>query len=236
MGLNMSSKFKKVIEALLPHSRQWNLTKTRNMERLFAAIAVLPEDLRREIEAVYLDRFPETTRSPEKWEQVFQVIFTSAELEIRRNVLAGLWQMNNSGGAIIFLRRVLQEVWPEIQVVENVPVGNTRGPNAVSYMVCGNDIACCGNRKAVCGYREGDGDFETTILRNDTASSYTIPNDPAWWRYCFYVCKEAVRDSRGVIIYVRRLEIPKDYKNYIEYFILRMKQVQCVAVMAIKWV
>lgn len=232
----MRASFFAAIKALLPSSRAWDITQAKNMRRLFAAIAVLPEDLRKEIEAVYLDYFPETTRSPEKWEQVFQVIFTQAELELRRSVLQGLWQMNNNGGAALYLRKVLQEVWPEIQLVENVPVGNPRGPSAVNYMVCGNQTACCGNRKAVCGYRIGDGDFETTVLRNDTASSYTIPNDPAWWGYCFYICKSVMRDSRGVIIYVERIEIPAVYKNYIEYFILRMKPVQGVAVLAIKWV
>lgn len=232
----MRASFFDAIKALLPYSSAWDITQAKNMRWLFAAIAVLPEDLRKEIEAVYFDYFPETTRSPEKWEQVFQVIFTQAELELRRSVLQGLWQMNNNGGAAIFLQKVLQEVWPSLQLIENVPTGNPRGPSAVNFMVCGNETACCGNRKAICGYRIGDGDFETTVLRNDTASSYTIPNDPAWWRYCFYICKSVMRDSRGVIIYVERIEIPVVYKNYIEYFILRMKPVQSVAVLAIKWI
>lgn len=232
----MRSSFFNAIKSLLPSSQTWNLSQEKNMRKLFEAMAVLPEDLRQEIEGVYLDYFPETTRSPERWEKVFQVVFTQAELELRRAALAGLWQMNNGGGAAIFLRQVLQEVWPSLQLVENIPVGNPRGPSAVNYMVCGNETACCGNRKAVCGYRIGDGDFETTIIRNDTASSYTIPNDPAWWGYCFYLCESVVRDSRGVIIYVKRIEIPAIYKNYIEYFILRMKPVQSVAVLAIKWI
>ncbi len=232
----MRTSFFETIKTLLPRSRAWDITAEKNMRRLFSAIAVLPDDLRNEIEGVYLDYFPEFTRSPEKWEQVFQVIFTSAELELRRSVLAGLWQMNNNGGAAIFLRKVLQEVWPSLQLIENVPVGNPRGPSAVNFMVCGNETACCGNRKAVCGYRIGDGDFETTVLRNDTASSYSIPNDPAWWGYCFYLCEQAYRDSTGKIIYVKRIEIPAVYKNYIEYFILRMKPVQSVAVLAIKWI
>lgn len=232
----MRNSFFSAIKALLPSSIAWDLTQQKNMRRLFEAIAILPDDLRQEVEGVYLDYFPETTRSPEKWEQVFQVIFTQSELELRRSVLTGLWQMNNSGGAAIFLQKVLQEVWPSLQLIENVPVGNPRGPSAVNFMVCGNETAVCGNRKAVCGYRIGDGDFETTVLRNDTASSYSIPNEPAWWGYCFYLCEEAVRDSTGKIIYVKRIEIPAVYKNYIEYFILRMKPVQSVAVLAIKWI
>ena len=232
----MRTSFFSAIKALLPSSIAWDLTQQKNMRRLFEAIAILPDDLRQEVEGVYLDYFPETTRSPEKWEQVFQVIFTQSELELRRSVLTGLWQMNNSGGAAIFLQKVLQEVWPSLQLIENVPVGNPRGPSAVNFMVCGNETAVCGNRKAVCGYRIGDGDFETTVLRNDTASSYSIPNEPAWWGYCFYLCEEAVRDSTGKIIYVKRIEIPAVYKNYIEYFILRMKPVQSVAVLAIKWI
>lgn len=232
----MRADFFNGIRALLPSSRAWDITQQKNMRKLFAAIAVLPEDLRKEAEGVYLDLFPETTRSPEKWEQVFQVIFTSAELELRRSVLAGLWQMNNNGGAAIYLRKVLQEVWPEIQLVENVPVGNPRRPNAIYYMECGNESACCGNAKAVCGYRHGDSGYQLTVLRNDTASSFSIPNRAAYWGYCFYVCKDVLRDSTGKIVYVERIEIPAVYKNYIEYFILRMKPVQSVAVMAVEWV
>ena len=172
----MRHSFFDSIRLLFPSSTAWNITQQKNMRKLLAAIAVLPNDLRNEIEAVYMDYFPETTRSLEKWEQVFQVIFTQAELSLRRSVLAGLWQMNNNGGAAVFLRKVLQEVWPELQLVENIPVGNPRGPNAFYYMVCGNESACCGNAKAVCGYRYGDAGYDLTILRNDTASSYSIPN------------------------------------------------------------
>ena len=169
----MRNSFFSAIKALLPSSIAWDLTQQKNMRRLFEAIAILPDDLRQEVEGVYLDSFPETTRSPEKWAQVFQVIFTQSELELRRSVLTGLWQMNNSGGAAIFLQKVLQEVWPSLQLIENVPVGNPRGPSAVNFMVCGNETAVCGNRKAVCGYRIGDGDFETTVLRNDTARHFS---------------------------------------------------------------
>ena len=94
----------------------------------------------------------------------------------------------------------------------------------------------CDNRKAVCDYREGDETFIPTILRNDTASPYSIPNDADYWAFCFYVCKRVIRNSRNEILYIEKLQIPILYKNYIEYLILRIKPVHTVAVMAVEWI
>ena len=87
----MRSKFLKAIKNLLPSSEEWNFQEGSNLKKLFAAIAVLPEDLRTEIEQVYLDYFPETTRCLDKWEEVFQIIFSQQELEQQRKVLSSIW-------------------------------------------------------------------------------------------------------------------------------------------------
>jgi hypothetical protein len=104
------SDFLKAIRNLLPSSSQWNLSKSSNMRKLFEAIAVLPEDLRTEIEQVYLDYFPETTRCIELWEQVFQIIFTQSELEQRRSVLSSIWLTSRGGQSLPFLQSVLQNM------------------------------------------------------------------------------------------------------------------------------
>ena len=93
----------------------------------------------------------------------------------------------------------------------------------------------CEGVKAVCDYREGDESFVPTILRNGTAGPYSIPNDERYWEFCFYVCKNIVRNSRIEILYVEKLQIPRIYINYIEYFILRIKPVHTVAVLAVEW-
>ena len=115
------SDFLKAIRNLLPSSSQWNLAKSSNIRKLFEAIAILPEDLRTEIEQVYLDYFPETTRCIERWEQVFQIIFTQSELEQRRSVLSSIWLTSRGGQSLPFLQSVLQNLFAEIRIEEKIP-------------------------------------------------------------------------------------------------------------------
>ena len=232
----MRADFFDAAKALLPTSAMWNLTQERNLRKLFESIAVLPEDLRREMELVYMDYFPDSTRCLERWEEVFSVIFTQSDIGERRDFLKLLWGMNHGGQSLYFIRSVLQGVFPEIVVEENIPVANPREANIAYFAVCDNEIMVCDNEKAVCEYREGDETFVPTILRNGTESPYTLPNDARFWEFCFYVCKKVVRNSRNEILYVEKLQIPAFYKNYIEYFILRIKPVHTVAVMAVEWV
>ena len=232
----MRASFLDAIKHLLPSGPAWNITNKTDLRRLFEAIAVLPEELRKEIENVYMDYFADSTREPKKWEDVFTVIFTKAELEQRRKVLSLLWSMNQGGQSKDFLQSVLQGIFPEIIVEENIPCANPRQVNIAYFCVCDNSVMVCGNSKACCDYREGDETFIPTILRNDTASPYSIPNDADYWAFCFYVCKRVVRNSRNEILYIEKLQIPILYKNYIEYLILRIKPVHTVAVMAVEWI
>lgn len=237
MGFCMRNRtFIDAIKALLPSGQAWNITTEKNLRKLFEAIAVLPDSIRTEIENVYLDYFPETTRSPEKWEEVFLVIFTQEELSQRRTILATLWAMNSGGQSLFFIQKMLQGIVSEIKVFENIPTSNPRRSNVVYVSICNYKKMICGGSHAVCGYRQGDEDFTPTILRNDTSSPYSIPNDERYWEFCFYVCKSVIRNSRNEILYVEKLQIDSVYKNYIEYLILRVKPVQTVAVLAIEWV
>lgn len=232
----MRASFFDAIKLLLPSGPAWNITEQNNLRRLFEAIAVLPEKLREEVENVYMDYFADSTRELKRWEEVFTVIFTKAELEQRRKVLSLLWSMNQGGQSKTFLQSVLQRLFPDIIVEENIPCANPRQANIAYFCVCGNSAMACGNEKAVCDYREGDETFVPAILRNDTAGSYSIPNDADYWAFCFYICKKVVRNSRNEILYIEKLQIPALYKNYIEYLILRIKPVHTVAVMAVEWI
>ena len=232
----MRANFFDAIKSLFPTGNAWYLKQNKNLRKLFEAIAVLPEEIRTEIENVYMDYFPDSTRCLERWEEVFTVIFTQAELEQRRNFLSLLWSANQGGQSLYFIQSVLQGIFPDITVEENIPCSNPRESNIAYFCVCGNKTMVCGNRKAVCNYREGDETFVPTILRNGTTGLYTIPNDERYWQFCFYVCKRVVRNSRNQILYIEKLQIPILYKNYIEYLILRIKPVHTVAVMAVEWV
>jgi hypothetical protein len=223
------------MKTLLSISMAFRLFVNNNKRKFIKGFSKLPENIRREIEFVYFDIFPDTTRFPEKWEKVFAVVFTAAELSKRKNILSVLWKINKGGQSWPFLEEVLQGIDENIRVVENVPVSDPRSIRVVRLAVCGNRIMVCGNRKAVCDYRLDNTPFMPSILRNDVSEFYTLPYDSRYWEMCFFVCKEVVRDGRGNIIFVRQLAIDIVWKNYIEYMILKIKPVHSAAILFIDW-
>lgn len=230
------SVFFDAIKLLFPRSRAFNFTIDSDKRKLIKAIAVLPEDIRHEMEQVYFDMFPETSRCIDDWGKVFAVVFSSKELEKQRNVLAALWRINKGGQSAVFLESMLRNIDADILVVENTPVSNPRQRSVTNVAVCGNKTLCCKNVKAVCGYRIGDEGFSPTVLRNDVSELYSIKNDPRFWVYCYFVCKSVVRNNKNEILYIEKLQIKKEFRNYIEYLILKIKPVHTVAVMFIEWI
>jgi hypothetical protein len=180
--------------------------------------------------------FPDTTRCPEKWEDVFAVLFTEAEMEKRRDILDSLWKINKGGQSSLFLQEVLNKIDNRISVTENIPVGNPRDNNAVIMAVCDNEIMCCDNGKAVCEYRIGDDTFTPAVLQNDVSEIYSIPNDYRYWGVCFFIGGTVFRNSLKEILYVEKLKIESRWKNYIEYIILKIKPVHTTAVLFIEWI
>lgn len=230
------SVFFDAIKLLFPRSRAFNFTIDSDKRKLIKAIAVLPEDIRHEMEQVYFDMFPETSRCIEDWEKVFAVVFSSKELAKQRNVLAALWRINKGGQSAVFLESMLRNIDANILVVENTPVSNPRQRSITNVSVCGNKTLCCKNVKAVCGYRVGDENFSPSILRNDVSELYSIKNDPRFWVYCYFICSRVVRNNKNEILYVEKIQIKKEFRNYIEYLILKIKPVHTVAVMFIEWI
>lgn len=224
------------IKLLFPRSRAFNFTINSDKRKLIKAIAVLPEDIRHEMEQVYFDMFPETSRCIGDWEKVFAVVFSSKELEKQRNVLAALWRINKGGQSAVFLESMLRNIDADILVVENTPVSNPRQRSITNVAVCGNKTLCCKNVKAVCGYRIGDENFSPSILRNDVSELYSIKNDLRFWAYCYFICRRVVRNNKNEILYVEKIQIKKEFRNYIEYLILKIKPVHTVAVMFIEWI
>jgi uncharacterized protein YmfQ (DUF2313 family) len=228
-------KYFEAIKNLFSQSRAFRLYIENKKRKLIKGLSFLPESIRHEAELVYFDIFPDTTRFPEKWENVFGILFTEAELEKRRDILDSLWKINKGGQSWPFLQDILQKIDSEIHVFENIPLRNPRDSNIAYLAVCDNAVMVCDNRRAICDYRIGDEDFIPTVLINDTAENYAVPNNPDFWEMCFFVCKSVTRNSRNEILYIERLQIPTIWRNYIEYLILKIKPVQSTAVLFVEW-
>jgi hypothetical protein len=224
------------IKNLFPLSKAFQLFTNNDKRKLIKGMSCLPENIRHEMELVYADLFPDTTRFPEEWESVFAVLFKEEELEKRRDILDSLWKINIGGQSAQFMEDILRKVDNNIRVIENIPLRNPRDSNVVQMMVCDAEIAVCDNEKAVCDYRIGDETFIPTILQNDVSGHYSIPNNSRYWEFCVFVCKSVVRNQRNEIMYIEWLEIEQRWQNYIEYLILKIKPRQITAVMFIKWI
>lgn len=226
-----------VLKNLFPLSRAFRLYINNQKRKLIKGLSVLPEDIRHESELVYFDLFPDTTRFPDMWEDVFSVLFTKDELEKRRSILDSLWKINtNSGQSKVFLEEILQNIDSNIKVIENIPVGNPRDSNVVLYSINKNPNMVCGNKKAVCSYRIGDSDFIPYVLRNDTCELYDIPDNKNYWGFCFYIGGHVVRNSKNKILYIQKIKVNSVWRNYIEYLILKIKPVHTTAVLFIEWI
>ncbi len=228
-------KFFETFKNLFSHSRAFELYVNNNKRKLIKGLSFLPENVRHEAELVYFDIFPDTTRFPEKWEDVFGVLFTEAELEKRRDILDSLWKINKGGQSAVFLEEILQKIDNTIHIFENIPLRNPRDSNIAYPSCCDNKIMVCDNRRACCDYRIGDESFIPTLLMNNISGVYSFPNNPAFWETCFFVCKSVTRNNRNEILYIERLQISAIWKNYIEYLILKIKPVHTTAVLFVEW-
>ena len=229
-------RYFEALKNLFSRSRAFELFVNNNKRKLIKGLSFLPENIRHEAELVYFDIFPDTTRFPEMWEDVFSVLFTEAELSKRRDILDSLWKINKGGQSWPFLEDILQKIDGEIHVFENIPLRNPRDSNIAYLSVCDNKIMVCDNSRAICDYRIGDESFVPTVLINDISGLYSVPNDPAFWEMCYFVCKSVTRNIRNEILYIERLQIPLIWKNYIEYLILKIKPVQSTAILFVEWI
>lgn len=231
----MKRHFFETIKALFPRSRAFELFARNSKRRLFEALSELPEHIRREMELVYFDLFPDTTRCPEKWESVFSIYLTASEQAKRREIIDVLWKQISGDEGTRFLESVLRKIDIGFKVVENVPAVDPRKQQSVMLCICDYVDMVCDNINACCDYREGDDTFIPGILQNDTSSIYAIPDNPDYWEMCFFVCKEALRNGSNEIMYVEPLNLPAVWKNIVEYLILKIKPVQSTAIVFVRW-
>jgi hypothetical protein len=231
----MSGRFFETIKALFPRAHAFELFIDNNKRKLVDALSALPENIRTEAENVYLDLFPDTTRFPEKWESVFSIYLSSAEIVKRRNIIDALWKTISGDQGTNFLQQILRSIDFRFTVVENVPVTDPRNKQSVDIAVCDYETMLCDNDNACCDAFRGDNTFIPSILQNDKSDLYSIPDDPHFWETCFFICREVVRNNARQILYIEPFELPIVWRDIVEYLILKIKPVHGTAVVFVKW-
>lgn len=229
--------FFNAIKILLPRAKAFDLTQDSKLKSFFKGLAVLPDDVKKETELVYMDLFPESTRAMDEWEKQFSVLFADEQYgDMRRGILTSLWQANSGGQSLKYLEKLLQNISVDIRLFENNPVKNPRDANAVFGCMCGQKQAVCGNKKLNCGYKDGDSEFMPTVIRNDSDQLYDIPVDESFWENYFFVAKNVVYNSRKEIIYCQKLYLDAKWKAFVEYLILKVKPVHMGALIFIDYI
>lgn len=222
---------------LFPLGKAFQFIEKGLLDAFIKGLSLLPEDVKKETEEVFLDLFPETTRAMSEWENQFSVLFANEQYgETRRGILEALWRANTGGQTAQYLQDLLQKINKKILVIENNPIKNPRDANAVLACVCGQNVMRCGAKEARCGFKQGDSEFVPGVIKNDSENVYDIPVDSKFWEQYFFVCGGVIRNSLGEIIYCQKIKIDKIWKGYIEYLILKIKPVQTGCIVFIQWV
>lgn len=111
----MASKFLQVFQHLLPRTPTWRLSGTKMLRKFYAGIAAVFDDSdpqkspRAFADAVWLDAFPSTARTPgalEEWEHEFGLLPAATESARRLN-LAAEWR-SSGGQSPSYVQGVLQ--------------------------------------------------------------------------------------------------------------------------------
>ena len=229
--------FFKVFQYLYPRSKAFRSVIDGPFKKFLKGLSYVPEDLKHYLEGVYGDLFPDTTREISKWEEQFGLVFTTQYDDVtRRKLLKSFWNINTGGQASAYLERILQQVSTDFKVIENLPVRDPRDSNVAYAAVNFNKNMCCGNKYAVCGRKVGDSTFVPTVLKNDSESFYALPADAEYWRNCFFICKSAVRNRYGAIIYIQKLVVEKKWRDFIEYIILKVKPAHTTAILFVEYI
>ena len=239
MSRRSRERFFGAIRSLLPTGRAWDITQKTNLRRVFESLVPLPDDIRRELEAVYMDNFPDTTRALEKWEEIFHVkfsasLFTDGE---RRTILKALWLMRYGNTTAQFMQSVLRMFFPGVRVTENVPVVNAIGTVFKYRSVMGASYMCCGNKRAMCDYHVGSLDWIPTILRNNSTQPWDMPATDPYSAMSFFISRDVWRDPEtGKIDVLQRLKVHQKWQQFFEYIVLALKPVHTTAILFVLYV
>ena len=238
MSRRSKERFFGAIRSLLPTGRAWDITQKTNLRRVFESLVPLPDDIRRELEAVYMDNFPDTTRALEKWEEIFHVRFSASLFTYgeRRIILKALWLMRYGNTTAQFMQSVLRMFFPGVRVTENVPVVNAPGVVFEYKSLNGMPYMCCGNRRAVCDYHIGNHDWVPTVLRNNTQAPWDMFGGDAYSSMCFFISRDVWRDVDGKIQVLQRLKIHEKWQAFFEYMVLALKPVHTTAILFVLYV
>ena len=144
-------KYFNLFKYLFPKSNTFTLFVQKKLTQFIEGLTALPDDLRKYIDQIWLDIFPDTTRCIEKWEEQFGIKDPAATLQGRRDAITRRWQMKGGQGPE-YIQQTLQDAGFAVQVHENnPPVDPAIFLVGDFVMVAGGDNAFAGRADAYAG-------------------------------------------------------------------------------------
>ncbi len=248
-------RFFLILKKLFPTGDAFLLSVDKNWAKFVYSLTALFDDFRTYINLIYLDLFPDTTRSLELWCETFGLSNCKNDSNTRMD-LATAWKSRGGQGAD-YLQTILNSAGFNVQVHENnPPVDPDVLLSSIPWMVAGGEYAYAGNTTAIAGKTGGDllvnGSIVTNIpLYNSFAGAsymsagnelavaglydkfttkekvYKITNDPDLWGGYFFIGGDVTRDPvTHKITAIENVSIPTDRKADFLRLILRIKPAQ----------
>lgn len=197
--------FLELFKHLLPRSRAWDITITKNLRLFFKSLADgLLTPIKEFLDNVFLDINPATTRELSAWEVQFGLRDIALTEQERRDRLAATWKALG-GQDPRYIQDTLQDAGFDVYVHEwwvpgteapvNVMVAATaRNPfnfliDAGGFIIylteCGEALAQCGETQMEAGNTNSPQGYPLVNLPESV--SYPIPVDPNTWCYFLYI-------------------------------------------------
>lgn len=107
----------RIFKHLLPHGKPWRLTINRILRNFFEGLSTVGAGVRKYIDLVWFDIFPDTTREIGAWEAQFGLPDTGLTEQERRDRLAATWKALG-GQDPAYIQRVLRENGFDVYVHE----------------------------------------------------------------------------------------------------------------------
>lgn len=163
--------FLRLYQHLLPDGRAWRTTVNKRLRQFFKGLTVVPDDVKKSADSVWLDLLPDSTNKLTEWEEEFGLPRNVVSETDRRSRLAGTWRSLVGGQSPRYIQDTLQASGFDVYVHEwwepsTPPTPGSQGNPAprnplmwlrreftkINLLVeCGEDSALCGEAFAEAG-------------------------------------------------------------------------------------
>ena len=250
-----SPRWFKVFKLLSPRSNAFLLFIQKKFTKFIEGLTALPADFRQYIDEIWLDIFPDTTRSIELWEKQWGIITPALDIETRRANVDTLWKLSG-GQDQPYIEATLRAAGFDVYVHENnPPVDPDNFLSGIFVLQAGGLNAYAGRQDAFAGRTGGELLVNGPILTNVALilaiaggnnsfagninmnasyfeelttfdKTYQITDDPDLWPYFFFVGGTATRNASHELTAIDYAEIAPEREDEFKALLLKLKPAQ----------